>query len=504
MKKIIAILLALAVVSMAFAQTVSIVNTVSTEPQVTIDGGNQYWGFANNFFLREQVVGEAITADGRAKVKGRIRFDLQTLDPAESSILSFKPRWSWNSSANAADGNRSSVAAVLKPWDIIEIGVGNLENVGYAFGTGPGISGNWTEPWISEYIVIPGVAGSWQHVHNMINDGIQVLFTGVENLKVGVGLSSASRDLRTMVKKGMFNGFALGASFDTDLFQVGGKYAGNFGYTADSPLSVTFADEATAAAAGALLAGSTVKDKTVTAKSTTELAEGNDKAYQDHTIYAGFQFKGLQEAKIGTTIDAEVGFYTEKASQLKNGNVQTTAFLFGAGAGFNFRNGIKDDIHVLVGYVKKGSDTAKVLPFAITNNISYTVDSDATFSFKLTYAQNALKEKKSVQGTANTNANYYTNAGTPAYKLNATGDGAEWINYTGTVGSGANSGYGWLIGAQPSFSWTMGAHQFSMGVKAVTLGDIVNHAKSGWEWSWTGLRGRKAVVSFPLSWTYTF
>jgi len=500
MKKIIAILLALAVVSMAFAQTVSIVNTVSSEPQVTIDGGNQYWGFANNFFLREQVVGEAITADGRAKVKGRIRFDLQTLDPAESSILSFKPRWSWNSSANAADGNRSSVAAVLKPWDIIEIGVGNLNDVGYAFGTGPSLSGNWTEPWISGFAPINGVAGGWQNIHNMINDGIQVLFTGVENLKIGVGFSSASRDLRTMVKKGMFNGFALGANFNAEIFEVGANYKGNFGYTADSPLSVTFEDEDTAKKAGALLAGSTVKDKTVTAKSTTELAEGNDKAYQDHTIYAGFTFKGLQEAKIGTTIDAEVGFYTEKASQLKNKNVQTTAFLFGVGAGLNFRNGIKDDIHVLVGYVKSGSTTAKVLPFAITNNISYTVDSDATFSFKLTYAQSGLKEKKSVQGTANTNAGYYTNAATPANKLNDKNDGFDWINYTNPV----SGDYGWLIGANPSFSWNMGAHSFSMGVKAVTLGDIVNHAKSGWEWSWTGLRGRKAVVSFPLSWTYTF
>ena len=499
MKKIIAILLALAVVSMAFAQTVSIQNTVSSEPKVTIDGGNQYWGFANNFFLREQVVGEAITADGRAKVKGRIRFDLQTLDPAESSILSFKPRWSWNSSANAADGNRSSVAAVLKPWDIIEIGVGNLNDVGYAFGTGPSLSGQWTEPWIGDYIVIPGVAGSWQNIHNMINDGIQVVFTGVENLKIGVGFSSAGRDLRTMVKKGMFNGFALGAKFDTEIFEVGANYKGNFGATADSPLSVTFADEETAKAAGALLAGSTVKDKTVTAKSTTELAEGNDKAYQDHTIYGGFTFKGLQEAKIGTTIDAEVGFHTKKASTVAKTN-QTTAFLFGVGASLNFRNGIKDDVHVLVGYVKDGSTTAKVLPFAITNNISYTVDSDATFSFKLTYAQNALKEKKSVQGTTNTNSGYYTNTATPWATYNADKEAYDWKNYTETV----NGNPGWLIGAAPSFSWNMGAHSFSMGVNAVTLGDIVNHNKSGWEWSWTGLRGRKAIVSFPVSWTYTF
>jgi len=287
--------------------------------------------------------------------------------------------------------------------------------------------------------------------------------------------------------------------------RVGANYKGNFGFTADSPLSVT--SEKYASDLRNLLGAdnTTISEdgKTVALISQSPLAAGNDKAYQDHTIYAGFTFKALQEAKIGTTIDAEVGFYTEKASQLKNGNVQTTAFLFGAGAGLNFRNGIKDDVHVLVGYVKKGSDTAKVLPFAITNVLSYTVDSDATFSFKLTYAQNALKEKKSVQGTANTNAGYYTNNalanGTPLNAKDA--DGKDVLaNYTKPV----SGDYGWLIGAAPSFSWNIGASKFSMGVSAVTLGDIVNHAKSGHEWSWTGLRGRKAIVSFPLSWTYTF
>ena len=55
MKKIIAILLALAVVSMAFAQTVSIPNKLSTDPEITIDGGKMYWGFANSNFLRDEV-----------------------------------------------------------------------------------------------------------------------------------------------------------------------------------------------------------------------------------------------------------------------------------------------------------------------------------------------------------------------------------------------------------------------------------------------------------------
>ena len=496
MKKIIAILLALAVVSMAFAQTVSIQNTVSTEPQVTIDGGNQYWGFANNFFLREQVVGEAITADGRARVKGRIRFDLQTIDPYETSILSFKPRWSWNSASDAADGNRSVVGASLKPWDFLQIDVGNLGDT-YAFGLGPSLSGQWTEPWTSGFAPITGIAGGWENIHNLIGDGIEVLFTGVDNLKIGVGLKSAGGEKRTMIKKGMFNGFALGAKFDSEFFEVGAKYAGNFGATAkkaDSTELMTSAQVTAAQQAGTAYASS-LPSVSVASSNT---AAGNDKAYQDHTIYAGFTFKGLQEAKVGTTIDAEVGFYTQKKS-LVAATEQATAFLFGAGAGFNFRNGIKDDVHVLVGYVKSGSDSAKVLPFAITNVISYTVDSDATFSFKLTYAQNGLKEKKSA--TASDNTNYYYNTMSGIQVLDANGN----VTTAGAKASPRVSGdYGWLIGAKPEFSWTMGASKFSIGVKAVTLGDIVPHAKNGWEWSWTGLRGRKAVVSFPLSWTYTF
>ena len=496
MKKIIAILLALAVVSMAFAQTVSISNTLSTEPQVTIDGGNQYWGFANNFFIREEVNGEAITADGRARVKGRIRFDLQTIDPYETSILSFKPRWSWNSADNAADGNRSVVGASLRPWDFLQIDVGNLGDT-YAFGLGPSLSGQWTEPWTSGFAPISGIAGGWENIHNLIGDGIEVLFTGVENLRIGVGFRSAGGDLRTMIKKGMFNGLALGAKFDSEFFEVGAKYAGNFGYTAEKT-DVVKVDGA-AVLANQVAGQNAAASGTQYSVASSTTAAGNDKAYQDHLIYAGFTFKGLQEAKVGTTIDAEVGFYTEKASALKNKSTQTTAFLFGAGAGFNFRNGIKDDVHVLVGYVKSGSDTAKVLPFAITNSISYTVDSDATFSFKLTYAQNGLKEKKSA--TASDNTNYYYNTMSTAQVLDANGN----VTTAGAKASPRVSGdYGWLIGAKPEFSWNMGASKFSIGVKAVTLGDIVPHAKNGWEWSWTGLRGRKAVVSFPLSWTYTF
>ena len=483
MKKIIAILLALAVVSMAFAQTVSISNTLQTQPKITIDGGNQYWQFADGFFLRDQVTGEAVTADGRAKVKGVIRFDLSPVTPLEGSILSFKPRWSWNSAADNSigEGNRSQVGAVIKPFDFLEIGIGNVDMVGYAMNIGPNF--DWSE-WSTWYRwgfnTIPGVVGQWQRLSVLIYDGIQAVYTGVPNLKIGVGLESARneknghgyKDLNTMIKKGMFNGPSVGATYDTDLFGVGAVWKGNFGMEAGA-----------------------VTENNVT----TYNAEQFDKAFQDHTIYASFTFKGLQEAKIGTKIYAAVGFYTAKASPLveweyydanakatvKKTNTAVTSFLFDIGAGFNFRNGISNDINVGVGYYKIGSTTSKVLPFCVRDTITYSASSDATFAFTIGYSQAGLAEKKTVAGTANSNNKDIMAAGAQAV---ATTD----------------NGSAWLVFAYPRFSWNMGAHSFNVGLRTSVDGDLVPHEKTGYEWGWTGLRGKQAVIDFPLSWTYTF
>ncbi len=478
MKKIIAILLALAVVSMAFAQTVSISNKLSTDPEITINGGQTYWGFGpEGNFLRDEVNGEAVTADGRAKVKGRIRFDVQTLTPNETTILSFKPRWSWNSAADANDGNRSCVAAVLKPWDFLEIGIGNLDEVGYARGAGPNFDWSEWSTWYKwGYNLIPGLVGRWQRASDLVYDGLHVVYTGVPNLWIGAGLSSARNEKNeqgfanrnTMIKKGMFNGISFGAGYDSDFFGVGATWKGNFGM-----------------------------ENGIT-------AETNDKSYQDHTIYASFTFKGLQEAKIGTNLYAAVGFYTAKASHLVNWagyvsnanlnadgaktNTSVTSFLFSVGAGLNFRNGISDDISVSVGYYKIGNVTSKVLPFNVRNTIKYSASSDATFAFTLGYSQSGLSEKKSVAAAKNT-------TGIAVANNAATG---------GELTPSTKGEYGWLVYAYPRFSWSMGAHSFEMGVRTTVNGDVVPHTKSGWEWGWTGLRGQEAHVDFPISWTYTF
>ena len=465
---------------MAFAQTVSITNTLSTSPTIEIDGGTHYWGFGGNAtFLREQVDGTAQTADGRAKIKARIRFDVSTLDPSEATILSFKPRWSWNSGAdNGNDGNRSGVAAWLKPWDFLEIGVGNFDGIDASTGAGPNF--DWSE-WSTWYHwgfnMIPGLVGRWQRASSLCADGLQVVYRGVPNLWIGAALTSARNtrneqgytDKETMIKKGMFNGLSLGAGYDTDLFGVGAVWKGNFG----------------------------MEDGTT--------AELNDKSYQDHTIYASFTFKGLQEAKIGTNIYAAVGFYTAKASRLvdwagyanannqafnfqagKLTNAAVTSFLFDVGANFNFRNGISDDVAVAVGYYKIAGVTSKVLPFCVRNTIKYSASSDATFAFTLGYSQSGLAEKKQVAATQNTNT-------TP---INIATNGV----FTPTTKGEA----GYLIFAYPSFTWSMGAHSFNMGVRTTVNGEIVPHAKTGWEWAWTGLKGDTAHVDFPISWTYTF
>ena len=492
MKKIIAILLALAVVSMAFAQTVSISNTLSTDPTITINGGTTYWGF-DSAFLTDEVKGEAITADGRAKVKGVVKFQIETLTPSQdSSILSFKPRWSWNSDAADKDGNkRSGAAAILKPIDSLEIGIGNLGLVGYDKGAGQNLDwSEWSTWYAWGFANVPGVVGQWQRLSSLVYDGVHVVWTGVPNLWVGAGLSSAYNGYDNglgdnaekvnnrvvMLKKGLFHGISVGAGYGNDLFGVGAIYKGNFGAQAQfqNPTGTNIIGQFTE-------------------------ANQLDKSYMDHTIYADFTFKGLQEAKIGTTLYANVGFYTAKKSNVRN-NAQTTSFLFNVGTNLNFRNGISDDISVAVGYSKVGGVSSKVLPFHVRNTIKYSVSSDANFSFVLGYTQAALSAKKSKTAADNFGAGNLNTVHTTVATVGNTSTRVDNAAIAPTV----NGGYGWLVYAHPAFSFNMGSSSFSLGMKTTVRGDIVPHAKSGWEWAWTGLRGQEAQIIFPLSWTYNF
>ena len=397
-KRFFAKMFAFAAAPVLFAQTVTITNEMLSQPQIAVNDKANYWKFSKSYFIRDEIYGEAVTADKRAKVKVRLRLDVQPLEPSETSILSAKPRWSWNSAANASDGNRSAVAALLKPVDSIEIGIGNLESVGYALSCGPNISRTmWTDKFITSVNVLPGVAGKSDYIHNMVDTGLQVCYTGIPNLKVGVGLVSPSADRETTVKKGLFNGIAAGAKYSSKLFDLGANWRSNFG------------------AENGYKAGNT------------------DKAYQDHTVYAGFTYKGLSEAKIGTKINAALGYYTSKASAVAKSKA-INSFCIGVGS------------------------------------------------------HSSLKEKTTVAAQKNITGSLLT---APVNKA----------AYTPTLYSNE---CGWLVVIKPTFTFSMGSHVFSMGVKAIALGDIVPHAKQGTEWSWTGLRGRQASIGFPLSWGYKF
>ena len=450
-KKLLAKMFALAATSVLFAQTVTITNEMLSQPQIAISDKANYWKFSKSYFIRDEIYGEAVTADKRAKVKVRLRLDVQPLDPAETSILSAKPRWSWNTAANASDGNRSAVAALLKPVDSIEIGIGNLESVGYALSCGPNISRTmWTDKFITNVNVLPGVAGKSQYIHNMVDSGLQVCYTGISNLKVGAGLVSPSSDRETTIKKGLFNGIAAGAKYSSKLFELGANWRGNFG--AENGYK----------------------------------ANNTDKSYQDHTIYAGFTYKGLSEAKVGTKINAALGYYTSKASAVAKSK-DIKSFCIGVGADFNFRNGISDSVNIAVGYTKEGGLKSQVLPFVIRNSFKYTVSKDAAFNLELCYSQSSLKEKTTVSAKKNINA-----------KVNAGADKTANVPLVHT------SEYGWLVVLKPNFSISIGSSTFNMGVKAIALGDIVPYAKQRHESSFVVLRGKKATIDFPLSWEYKF
>ena len=444
---------ALSTVVVVSAQTVLITNELQSQPKIIIDAKSpSYWKFNKDFIFRDEFIGEAITADKRTRLKVRLRFDVQTLDPEQNLIFSFKPRWSWNSMVKATDGNRSAVAALLKPVDSIEIGIGNLESVGYALSCGPNISRTmWTDKFITSANVLPGIAGKSQYIHNMVDTGLHVCYTGIPKLKVGLGLVSPSADRETTIKKGLFNGIAAGAKYSSKLFDLGANWRGNFG--AENGYK----------------------------------ANNTDKAYQDHTFYAGFTYKGFSEAKVGTKINAALGYYTSKKSAVAKSKA-IKSFCIGVGADFNFRNGITDSVSITVGYTNEDGLKSKVLPFVIRNSFKYALSKDADFNFELCYSQSSLKEKT----TAAAKKNIAGSALTAAVKNAA---------YTPTLYS---SEYGWLVVIKPTFTFSMGSHVFSMGVKAVAQGDIVSHAKQVAENSWTGLRGKKATIDFPLSWEYKF
>ena len=437
MKKIIAILAALAVVSMAFAQTVSITNKIETAPQVRIDGSQHQWGFDGDRLLREEVVGTGTTADGRATVWGRARLDLETRDTENKSILNVKPHWLFT--------NDLTAAALIKPLNGLEIKVGSHDGLNKYFG--PGIE--WENNNAGD-IQIADVTGKWNGI-NGFRDGIYAGFTGIENLWIGGGIATGIYENGTkgnsLVKKGAYGPFEFGATYDADAFAVGAKYVGQFGG--------------------------------FTGKAGTNGVANNetDSKYNHHNIYAGFTFKGLEDAKVGTTIGAAVDFDTHKVSSVMDTKAYT-AFAVSANAGMNFRNGITDTVAVTVAYQSVDGKKSKVLPFYIGNDLGYKVSDDASFGLHTSYAQaglmNSMKTYNGDKGTA--------------------------------VDNGVLSDKSWasVLTLKPNFNFSMGAHSFGFGVETQVVNDLKYNQKTGNEWAFTSMYGREARVTFPISWSYNF
>ena len=446
MKKIIAILTALAVVSMAFAQTVSIKNELETCPKVTIDGASNQWGFDNDdCILRDSVVAVAETADGRARFEGRVRFYVRTRDTEMNSILNVSPRWTFTTGAVGS--------ALLKPIDGLEfriIGDGDFCGKGF----GPNLSWSNLPQYNAAGINFPGITGKWQNIHTLAKGGY-VAFTGIDGLWVGAGLSWGVNDAAggatefnwnnltaSLIKKGAFGPITVGATYDADLFGVGAKYVGEFGgYNG--------------------------------VKGVNGVADNNTGKFNHHNIYAGFTFKGLQDAKVGTTIGAAVDFDTYSNSSVMNTKAHT-GFAVSANAGMDFRNGITDKVTVTVGYDTYDGKKSKVLPFYIGNDLGYKVSDDASFALHTSYLQAGLNNAKKT----------YTTETTAADVMNATAASC--------------------ITLKPEFTFNMGAHSFNFGVETQIANQMKYNQKTSSEWAFTSLYGKKAVVKFPVKWTYQF
>lgn len=350
MKKIIAILLALAVVSMAFAQTVSVSNKLETNPQIHVDGSTNQWSVSPT--LKDTVEGKLTTEDGRATVWGKASFQLQWKDSAPNAaaassnknndIASFTPRYVFTASSEAN--------ASFKPFEFLEVGLGTGLGGGATgiVSVGPGFA------WEGGC----GKAGAKPSVFNgdrqkVTREGMYVAFTGVPGLSVIAGVDNKFADAGfALIKKNVF-GAGVGAKYATDLFEVGASWRAVFGLAEDA---------------------------------TTTVAE--NKAYNNQSIYVGGTFKGLEALPVGISINAKA------AIVMNNGVEKTTNIGLGVGASFNFNNGIKTSPDFSIAFAT-GGDSYKVLPFYVGNTLEFKPNDDVTFKLLTGYAQSGLENKMS-------------------------------------------------------------------------------------------------------------
>lgn len=361
MKKIIAILVALAVVSMAFAQTVSMNNVLETRPVIVVNGGAAAWTWAaernDGAFLKDTINAEAETADGRGKAKANVSSTLRVVDAAGAGLLNILPRIGITSPEAQAAGS-------YKATDFLAFGFGSLNSYMLQYAVGgyggtvqdmPGPNGGRE----NASALLPGWT-AWNS-SNFCN-GAFVTFIGD-----GVGLDGFKASLifdNDWLNKNTFS-FAVQVGYDAALFGATAKYEGTFG-------------------------GQGAGNTAYTAALTVPYGWLTDKSNYDHDFTVGVKYRGLKDLAVGTTLGAAFDVRARKV------NKTYTAFGVGLQADFDFRNDITDRLWAKVGFGQdENGDSVKVLPFAVGTELTYAIggEHDAKFIFELAYGQSALARK---------------------------------------------------------------------------------------------------------------
>ena len=360
MKKIIAILVALAVVSMAFAQTVNMSNTVEMRPVITVNGGRAAWSWApmdrkDGAIFADELEASGETGDGRGKFLGRVRTDLLTVEPNGTGLLNIMPRIGLKvrgadflGTYNALDFLAFGFGTYMEPY-----AAGGYLSAAYEM-VRPN-DGNENGSWWAE----GGNNGqTWGAFNSATNwNGAFVTFLGD-----GVGVDGFKASF--ILNNDWFNkntaSFAIQLGYSADLFGVTALYDGAFGtQSADGT--------------GALPAGAY-----------------DSKSDYSHGIRLGVAFHGLKDLAVGI----ELGAAFDAEFRKTGGN---TSSLFGVGVGstFDFRNNITDKVSVRVGFGNVNNEAVKVIPFGVGNELTYVIggEYDAKFSFETWYMQNSLNQK---------------------------------------------------------------------------------------------------------------
>ena len=364
---------------MAFAQTISMSNTVEMRPVITVNSGSAAWNWAaenreDGSMFADVLQASGETADGRGKFIGQVRTDLLVKDPAGAGLMNIMPRIGLKI-------RDARFLGTYKALDFLAFGFGNWQEP-YSAGAylsaayemvrpaGGDEDGSWwtNEGWAGD------VWGAWNSANNWA--GAFVTFLGE-----GVGIDGFKASL--ILNNDWFNkntaSFAIQLGYSADLFGVTALYDGAFGTQS---------------------AG-----EGVTNNGQLPVGAYDSKSDYAHNINLGVAFHGLKDLPVGIELGAAFA-----AAFSKVGATSSSKFSVGVGSEFDFRNNITDKVMVRVGFGNVDNESVKVLPFGVGNLLTYVIggDYDAKFSFETWYMQNALNQKlkDSKATTANSNDIY--------------------------------------------------------------------------------------------------